>query len=66
MEDVKTKLLCGAVSSAGGLWGMASLPHCAGGSCPSCFGCAGAGIALLLLVLVQKIRRAGLQEERKA
>lgn len=65
MENVKNKLVCGAAGIAGGLSGVVSLPHCTGSACASCFGCAGAGMGILLLLLLRKMKRGNPQERRE-
>ncbi|MDO9288130.1 MAG: hypothetical protein Q7T83_05015 [Thermodesulfovibrionales bacterium] len=58
MEKFRNRLLYTAVGALSGLTGIASFSRCSGNACASCFGCAGAGIGVLLIVLLNKFRRS--------
>jgi len=57
MERLKHKLLYAAFGASSGLTGIASFSRCSGNACTSCFGCAGVGIGVLLLALVNKFKK---------
>ena len=58
MENLKNKILYSALGASGGLAGISStMAPCIGGACTACLGCAGAGAALVLGVLLSKIRK---------
>ena len=59
MENLKNKILYGALGASGGLAGISSTmaPCVSGGACTACLGCAGAGVALALGVLLNKVRK---------
>jgi len=58
MEKIKYKFLNAALGAASGLTGIMSLSWCSGKTCASCYGCAGAGIGLLLIALLNKFKKA--------
>ncbi|MFA4828662.1 MAG: hypothetical protein WC855_03890 [Thermodesulfovibrionales bacterium] len=58
MERLKNRLLYTALGASSGLTGLASFSMCSGNACTSCFGCAGAGIGVLLIVLLNKFGRS--------
>ncbi len=58
MERLRNRLLYTALGASSGLTGLASFSRCSGNACTSCFGCAGAGIGVLLIVIFNKIRRS--------
>lgn len=39
------------IGMSGGMAGLSRIGACTGGGCPSCFGCAGMGVILILLAL---------------
>ena len=57
MEKLKDKLIYSAFGGIGSAAGLISLSRCSGNGCTSCFGCAGAGIGLLLIALFNKFKR---------
>lgn len=57
MADLKNKIFCSAIGAATGLSGLTSFSNCTGGACTACFGCAGAGVSILLLAVIQKFRK---------
>lgn len=62
MKNARARLVSSALGASGGLAGMLSLSNCTGGSCTSCFGCAGAGVGILLLVLYGKMKRTTMED----
>ena len=48
MENLRNKIITATFGGAGSLTGLAVFSRCGGGVCGSCFGCAGAGMALVL------------------
>ena len=54
MGNLRHKIIAGALGATGSLTGLALFSRCAGGACSSCFGCAGAGVALILAGLWSK------------
>lgn len=59
MEALKHKLLYGLLGATSGLSGLVSLARCSGGTCTSCFGCAGAGVGIALIVLMNRMKGRG-------
>ncbi|MDI6729484.1 MAG: hypothetical protein QMD44_11240 [Thermodesulfovibrionales bacterium] len=59
MEGLKEKVLYSAIGASGGLTGLISLSKCPGNTCTSCFGCAGIGIGILLIALINKKLKGG-------
>ncbi len=57
MKSLKHKLFSGMFGASGGLAGLFSLSRCPGSNCSSCFGCVGAGVGILFMVLLNKLRR---------
>jgi len=49
MENLRSKFVSAALGATGGMAGLLSLSGCPGGACSSCFGCAGAGLGVLLM-----------------
>jgi len=60
MKKAKQHILCALIGASGGLAGMLSLSRCSG-NCTACFGCAGVGLGIVLILIGQKIR--GVKEE---
>ena len=60
MENLRHKIVTAALGATGSLTGLAVISRCGGGACGACFGCAGAGVALVLAGLWSKSRE---QEE---
>lgn len=58
MESLRHRLLYTAVGASSGLTGLVSFSRCSGNVCTSCFGCAGAGIGVLLILLLNKFGRS--------
>ena len=59
---LRTRLTYGAMGAAGGLSGVLASVRCGGGGCTACFGCAGAGLLLLVAALVnrrQQVKKEG-------
>lgn len=56
MEKLRAKFVSTALGASSSLAGLLSLSKCSGNTCTSCFGCAGAGMGILLLVLFSKIK----------
>ncbi|MHB8882722.1 MAG: hypothetical protein ACYC69_14585 [Thermodesulfovibrionales bacterium] len=56
MEDLRTKIISTALGASSSMAGLLSLSKCSGSTCTSCFGCAGAGMGILLLVLFSRMR----------
>jgi hypothetical protein len=63
MEKLRAKLVSTALGASGGMAGLLSLSKCSGGPCTSCFGCAGAGMGLLLLVLFNRMKENRKEEK---
>ncbi|MEW5743853.1 MAG: hypothetical protein AB1805_00245 [Nitrospirota bacterium] len=55
MENRKEMKLYSAIGASSGIVGFA-LSSCPGGGCTSCFGCAAAGVVLLLLAAAKRLR----------
>lgn len=55
MKKLKQQILYGLIGASGGLAGMVPLSRC-GGNCAACFGCAGVGLGIVLILVGQKIR----------
>lgn len=60
MKKAKQQILYALIGATGGLAGMVPLSRC-GGNCAACFGCAGVGLGVVLILIGQKIR--GVKEE---
>ena len=58
MEDLKTRILYGALGASSGLAGLTTLARCSGASCTACFGCAGAGVGLVAIALYHRLKGA--------
>lgn len=56
MENVRAKVVATALGASGSMAGLLSLSKCSGSICTSCFGCAGAGVGILLIVLLRRIK----------
>jgi len=55
MASLKHKLFFSLIGASGSLSGIAASASCQGSHCGSCMGCAGIGIAMLLLLLYGKL-----------
>lgn len=55
MKKRKQQILYSLMGASGGLAGMFPLSRC-GGNCAACFGCAGIGIGIVLILIGQKFR----------
>ncbi len=55
MKKLRLKLRCGLIAALGGLAGLLPLARC-NGHCTACFGCAGIGLPIVLVLIGQKIR----------
>ena len=53
MKKLKPKIISSFMGLSSGMAGMMFLSRC-GSGCTSCYGCAGTGLALLLLLLGRK------------
>jgi hypothetical protein len=53
---VRGKFVSTALGASGSMAGILSISKCSGNVCTSCFGCAGGGIGILLLVLFSKMK----------
>ena len=56
MENLRAKFVSTALGASSSLAGLLSLSKCSGSTCASCFGCAGTGMGILLLLLFNKTR----------
>jgi len=56
MEKLKDKIVYGTLGASSGLVGLASFPRCSASTCTSCFGCAGAGIGIVLIALFHMVK----------
>lgn len=56
MENLRAKFVSTALGASSSLAGLLSLSKCSGSACTSCFGCAGAGMGILLLVLFSRLK----------
>ena len=63
MGNLRAKFVSTALGASGSMAGLLSLSKCSGSGCTSCFGCAGAGIGILLLVLFGRMKEN--QKEEK-
>ena len=54
MKNPKQHFLYGLIGASGGLAGLIPYSRC-GGTCTACFGCAGIGLGIVLILLAQKI-----------
>lgn len=52
---ISPKILSGLIGASGGLAGMLPLARCSG-HCTTCFGCAGIGLGIVLILIGRKIR----------
>ena len=55
MKKCSRQLLYGLIGATGGLAGMVPVSRC-GGNCSACFGCAGVGLGIVLILIGQRIR----------
>jgi len=60
MKKAKQQILYALIGASGGLAGMVPLSRC-GGNCAACFGCAGVGLGIVLILIGQKFK--GVKEE---
>ena len=51
MKKIKEKIIFGSAGVTGGLAGLTAVARCGGGNCSACFGCAVAGIAVVIIAL---------------
>ncbi len=56
MENLRAKFVSTALGASSSMAGLLTLSKCSGSTCTSCFGCAGAGMGILLLVVFSRIR----------
>lgn len=54
MNKRKPQIRYGVLGAFGGLAGILPLSRC-GGNCGACFGCAGIGLAIVLILITQKL-----------
>lgn len=55
MKKLKQRILYGLIGASGGLAGLLPLARCSG-HCTACFGCAGIGLGIVLVLIGQKIK----------
>ena len=55
MKKCSHQILYGLIGAAGGLAGVGPLSRCSG-NCSACFGCAGVGIGIVLILIGRWIR----------
>ena len=55
MKKLNHKILYSLIGASGGLAGMLPAARC-GGYCTTCFGCAGIGLGIILVLIGQKVR----------
>ncbi len=55
MKKLNPKILYGLMGATGGLTGMLPFTRCSG-HCTTCFGCAGIGLGIILVLIGRKIR----------
>lgn len=55
MENLRVKMTSAVLGASSGMAGLLSLSKCSGSACTSCFGCAGAGVGVLLLILLGRM-----------
>jgi hypothetical protein len=53
MATLRNTLRSNAAAAVGAISGVIPLAACPGGSCASCFGCAGIGVGVLLLLIMK-------------
>lgn len=63
MENLRDRVISAGIGASSSMAGILSLSKCVGGSCTSCFGCAGAGAGILLLILFNRMKPC--QKEEK-
>jgi hypothetical protein len=56
MGNARAKLIASALGASSSLAGLLSLTKCSASNCTSCFGCAGAGVGVLMLVLFTRMK----------
>jgi len=61
---LRTRVVYGAVGAAGGLSGVLASVRCGGGGCTACFGCAGAGLLLVVTALVNRRQQVRKESDR--
>lgn len=59
MGRLKDKIFYTAAGASSGLMGLALISRCGGSACAACFGCAGTGMVILTLALVQRLKGGG-------
>ncbi len=58
MNRLKHKVLSAILGLSSGLAGVFSINRCpGGGACSSCFGCAGVGAGVIMMILVSRFKR---------
>lgn len=63
MEDLRARVISTVLGASSGMAGLLSLTKCSGSVCASCYGCAGAGTGLLLLLAFGILRRNKKEEK---
>lgn len=58
MEKLMHNISFSIIGAASGLTGLLSLGRCSGNVCTSCYGCAGAGAGVVLLLVFNKFRQS--------
>ncbi|MDH4231384.1 MAG: hypothetical protein OEW04_05060 [Nitrospirota bacterium] len=56
MESLRAKFIPAALGASSSLAGLLSLSKCSGSTCTSCYGCAGAGVGILMLMLFSRMK----------
>ncbi|OGW27729.1 MAG: hypothetical protein A2X59_13035 [Nitrospirae bacterium GWC2_42_7] len=56
MINIQAKFVSTALGASSSMAGLLSLSKCSGSTCTSCFGCAGAGIGILLVLMYSKLK----------
>ena len=54
MKKCEKHFIYGLIGISVGLTGLVSIPRCSG-TCNACFGCAGVGMGMILILVCQKI-----------
>jgi hypothetical protein len=57
LKRIKEKIIYGGAGASGGLAGLTAINRCGGGDCSSCFGCAIAGLAIVVIALAGSIKK---------
>ena len=63
MENLPAKFISTAAGVSSSLAGLLTLSRCSAGNCSSCFGCAGAGVGILMLAVITRLKGRRKKEE---